>query len=169
MRQSIVTYKFSGNNRCSHYQFCLTQAITQSITHRVQQRTDLYLTPWAILSSNYTHTIAGKSGRASVTCVPRSIEGSSSHPSHFSDGEITSLILLLCRWSRHSMLVPTCLIASAAGHLFGNECLGRDHAESGMMQPLPCMHCWALSSTQRWQRWDHFRLCDVSLHCDKWE
>lgn len=67
------------------------------------------------------------------------------------------------------MLVPTCLIASAAGHLFGNECLGRDHAESGMMQPLPYMHCWALSSTQRWQRWDHFRLCDVSLHCDKWE
>ena len=38
-----------------------------------------------------------------------------------------------------------------------------------MMQPLPCMHCWALPPVQRQQWRDHFWLCDISLHCNESE
>ena len=35
------------------------------------------------------------------------------------------------------------------------------------MQPLPRVYCQGLPLFQRRQQWDHFWLCDVSLHCAK--
>ena len=52
-------------------------------------------------------------------------------------------------------------------HLFCFECLGWDHTESGMIQPPPCVHCRALLPVHHWQWWDHFQLCEISLHCDE--
>lgn len=71
-------------------------------------------------------------------------------------------------WSQESRVFQgyPSSIAGIDPHIYCFQCLGHDHAESGVQQPPACVECQAFTLVRRQQCWENSCCCDESeLEC----